>query len=168
MLKNPFEVLRSVLIFHQRTPKAKNQYIALKMSSFFCVDCSQSINYLASGTDMARKKHLQFKDIKEPSIHLYGLGGWDEHTSNFSIITVCTCKAALEFSSLKLSLEMTFKGVELLGCICLTSCTNLAEIFVLQITATVCLSLSILKSSGDQHRSKPSRCRGSCVLGTGR
>ena len=39
MLKNPFEVLRSVLISRQRTPSSKHQYIVLMMT----VEFSQSI-----------------------------------------------------------------------------------------------------------------------------
>ena len=58
MFKNPFEVLRSVLIFHQRTPKAKHQYIALIMSSFSAVECYQS-TFVSIWNGYGKKKHPQ-------------------------------------------------------------------------------------------------------------
>ena len=35
MLNSPFEVFRSVLIFHQRTPDSKHRYIAFNNVLFF-------------------------------------------------------------------------------------------------------------------------------------
>ena len=80
-LKNPFQVRRSVLTFHLRTPNKKHQSRTFKMSPFLAIDYSFATKVLHTGQQNYEGMYTCIHESDGPS----------EQVSEFAIVSDNQC-----------------------------------------------------------------------------